>query len=114
MTKEHLLGQWARLSETTRIGCERIPTVLLKGSPISLARVTPHRKDTDNAEVDTKIVTDKPEKVSINYKLNLVNEEWKSTTSIMEEKTVAQLNSLVSSFWSRVSTISANLSYFSF
>ena len=37
-------------------------------------------KDTDNAEVDTKIVTDKPEKfLSINYKLHLVNEEWKST-----------------------------------
>jgi len=35
-------------------------------------------KDTDNAEVvDTKMVTDKPEKVSINYKLHLVNEEWK-------------------------------------
>jgi hypothetical protein len=34
-------------------------------------------KDTDNAEVDTKIVTDKPEKVSlsINYKLQPVNEE---------------------------------------
>jgi phospholipid transport system substrate-binding protein len=35
-------------------------------------------KDTDNAEVvDAKMVTDKPEKVSINYKLHLVNEEWK-------------------------------------
>jgi hypothetical protein len=43
-------------------------------------------KDTDNAEVDTKIVTDKAEKVSINYKLHLVNEEWKSTTSHHERK----------------------------
>jgi hypothetical protein len=53
-------------------------------------------KDTDNAEVDTKIVTDKPEKVSlsINYKLHPVNEEWKSTTSHHERKTIAELNSL--------------------
>ena len=34
-------------------------------------------KHTDAAEVDTKIVTDKPQALSVNYKLHLVNEEWK-------------------------------------
>ena len=71
------------------------------------------KKDTDNAEVDAKIVTDKPEKVSINYKLNLVNEEWKSATSHHERKNSRRIRNLVSSFWSRASTISANLPYFS-
>jgi phospholipid transport system substrate-binding protein len=41
-------------------------------------------KDTDNAEVDTKIVTDKVEKVSINYKLHLANEEWKISDIVID------------------------------
>jgi phospholipid transport system substrate-binding protein len=41
--------------------------------------------DKDYAEVDTKIVTDKDEEVSINYKLHSVNNEWKVYDLVIED-----------------------------
>jgi phospholipid transport system substrate-binding protein len=41
-------------------------------------------EDKDYAEVDTKIVTDKREELSINYKLHSVNNEWKVYDLVIE------------------------------
>lgn len=45
-------------------------------------------KDTNYAEVDTKIVTDKREGLSINYKLHSVNNEWKVYDVVIENISV--------------------------
>ena len=42
-------------------------------------------EDKDYAEVDTKIVTDKREELSINYKLHSVNNEWKVYDLVIED-----------------------------
>lgn len=42
-------------------------------------------EDKDYAEVDTKIVTDKREELSINYKLHRVNNEWKVYDLVIED-----------------------------
>jgi phospholipid transport system substrate-binding protein len=41
-------------------------------------------EDKDYAEVDTKIVTDKREELSINYKLHSVDNEWKVYDLVIE------------------------------
>lgn len=52
-------------------------------------------EDKDYAEVDTKIVTDKREELSINYKLHSVNNEWRvppyffSQSSTIAQQSVA-------------------------
>jgi phospholipid transport system substrate-binding protein len=42
-------------------------------------------EDKSYAEVDTKIVTDKREELSINYKLHSVNKEWKVYDLVIED-----------------------------
>jgi phospholipid transport system substrate-binding protein len=42
-------------------------------------------EDKNYAEVDTKIVTDKREELSINYKLHSVNNEWKVYDLVIED-----------------------------
>jgi phospholipid transport system substrate-binding protein len=45
-------------------------------------------EDQEYAEVDTKIVTDKREELSINYKLHSVNKEWKVYDLVIEDISV--------------------------
>jgi hypothetical protein len=58
-----------------------LQTPALKSYSNQKVRCTGHVKDTDNPEVDTKIAvpTSLKKCLSINYKLQLVNEEWKAT-----------------------------------
>ena len=55
-------------------------------------------KDTDNAEVDTKIVTDKPVFNQAITNCTLSKKNGNLRHRIVKEKTVAELNSLVSTF----------------
>jgi len=52
--------------------------------------------DKDYAEVDTKIVTDKDEELSINYKLHNINNEWKVYDLVIED--VSLVNNYRSQF----------------
>ena len=45
-------------------------------------------EDKDYAEVDTKIITDKREEVSINYKLHSIDNEWKVYDLVIEDISV--------------------------
>jgi phospholipid transport system substrate-binding protein len=62
-------------------------------------------EDKDYAEVDTKIVTDKREELSINYKLHSVNNEWRVYDLVIEDI------SLVNNYRSRFDRVIARSSF---
>jgi phospholipid transport system substrate-binding protein len=61
-------------------------------------------QDKDHAEVNTKVVTNKGEEFSLNYKLHLVNREWKVYDMVIEN--ISMVNNYRSQF-NRILTTSS-------
>jgi phospholipid transport system substrate-binding protein len=96
MAKRSLGPHWARRSAEEQQEFVKIFAGLLRRSyadnieSYSTQNVlyTREVEDKDYAEVDTKIVADKGEDVSINYKLHNVNKEWKIYDLVIEDISV--------------------------
>jgi phospholipid transport system substrate-binding protein len=96
MAKRSLGPHWARrTSEEQREFVKifaallgRIYTDKIESYTSQTILYTREIEDKDYAEVDTKIVTNKREELSINYKLHSVNNEWKVYDLVIEDISV--------------------------
>jgi phospholipid transport system substrate-binding protein len=93
MAKRSLGSHWGRRSAEEQREFVKVFTGLLartyadsiESNSTQSILYTREIEDKDYAEVDTKIVTDKDEEVSINYKLHSVNSEWKVYDLVIED-----------------------------
>ena len=96
MAKRSLGSHWGRRSAEEQREFVKVFTGLLgrtyadsiESNSTQSILYTREIEDKDYAEVDTKIVTDKDEEVSINYKLHSVNNEWKVYDLVIEDITL--------------------------
>lgn len=96
MAKRALGPHWGRRTSDEQREFVKIFSELLRNSYVDRIEsyssqtilYTREVKDTHYAEVDTKIVTDKREGLSINYKLHSVNNEWKVYDLVIENISV--------------------------
>jgi phospholipid transport system substrate-binding protein len=96
MAKRSLGPQWARRSPEEQREFVKLFTALLGRSyadrieSFSSQNVVYTREveDKDYAQVDTTVVSDKQEKVSINYKLHILDKEWRVYDLVIEDVSV--------------------------
>jgi phospholipid transport system substrate-binding protein len=96
MAKRSLGPQWARRSPAEQREFVKLFTDLLGRSyadrieSYSSQKVVYTREveDKEYAEVDTTVVSDKQEKVSINYKLRILDKEWRVYDLVIEDVSV--------------------------
>ena len=113
MARRSLGAQWRRLSPKEQEEFVRLYTDLLERAYIDRIEGYSDEKfvyirenlDKDFAEVNSRIITEKGEEFSLNYKAHLVNEEWKVYDVVVENI------SLVNNYRSQFSRIIANSSY---
>ncbi|MBI2987781.1 MAG: ABC transporter substrate-binding protein [Deltaproteobacteria bacterium] len=113
MARRSLGAQWRRLTPKEQEEFVRLYTDLLERAYID--RIESYSDETfaylrenldkDYAEVNSRIVTDKGEEFSLNYKVHLVNGEWKVYDVVVENI------SLVNNYRSQFSRIITNSSY---
>lgn len=92
MAKRSLGPHWGRRTSEEQREFVKIFSALLEKSYVDriesftsqIILYTREVQDTNYAEVDTKIVTDNREGLSINYKLHSVNSEWKVYDLVIE------------------------------
>ena len=93
MAKRSLGSHWGRRSAEEQREFVKVFTGLLgrtyadriESNNTQSILYTREVEDQNFAEVDTKIVTDKREELSINYKLHSVNNEWKVYDLVIED-----------------------------
>ncbi len=113
MARRSLGSQWRRLSPKEQEEFVRIFTDLLERAYIDRVESYSDEKfayvrenlDKDYGEVLSRIVTNKGEEFSLNYKVQLVNGEWKVYDVVVENI------SLVNNYRSQFSRVIANSSY---
>jgi phospholipid transport system substrate-binding protein len=113
MAKRSLGPHWSRRTPQEQQEFVKLFTDLLEGSYIDKIEgyggekvlYTREQVDGENAEVFTKVVTKKGEEFSINYRLHLVNGEWKVYDVVVEDI------SLVNNYRSQFNRILANASF---
>lgn len=113
MARRSLGAQWRRLSPKEQEEFVRLYTDLLERAYIDRIEGYSDEKfvyirenlDKHFAEVNSRIITEKGEEFSLNYKAHLVNEEWKVYDVVVENI------SLVNNYRSQFSRIIANSSY---
>ena len=113
MARRSLGSQWRRLTPTEQEEFVRLYTDLLERAYIDRIESYSDEKfayvrenlDKEYAEVNSRIVTDKGEDFSLNYKVHFVNGEWKVYDVVVENI------SLVNNYRSQFSRIIANSSY---
>lgn len=113
MARRSLGGQWRRLNPKEQEDFVRLYTDLLERAYIDRIESYGDKTfaylrenlDKNYAEVDSRIVTEKGEEFSLQYKVHLVNGEWKVYDVVIENI------SLVNNYRSQFSRIIANSSY---
>jgi phospholipid transport system substrate-binding protein len=113
MAKRSLGPHWTRRTPQEQQEFVKVFTGLLETSYVDKIEsfngekvaYTREQVDGDNAEVFTKVVTKKGEEFSINYKLHLVNGEWKVYDVVVEDI------SLVNNYRSQFNRVLANASF---
>ena len=113
MARRSLGSQWRKLSPKEQEEFVRLFTDLLERAYINRIEAYSDEKfayvrenlDKDFAEVQSRIVTNKGEEFSLNYKVHIVNGEWKVYDVVVENI------SLVNNYRSQFSRIIANSSY---
>ncbi len=113
MARRSLGAQWRRLSPKEQDDFVRLYTDLLERAYIDRIEAYSDEKfvysrenlDKDYAEVMSRIVTERGEEFSLNYKVHFVNGEWKVYDVVVENI------SLVNNYRSQFSRIIANSSY---
>ncbi|HEX9442990.1 MAG TPA: ABC transporter substrate-binding protein [Candidatus Binatia bacterium] len=113
MAKRSLGPHWARRSPQEQQEFVKVFTDLLENAYLDKIEgyqgekivYTREKLDGDNAEVDSKVVTQKGEEFSINYKLASAGGEWKVYDVVVEDI------SLVNNYRSQFNRILANASF---
>jgi phospholipid transport system substrate-binding protein len=113
MAKRSLGAQWQKRSPAEQKEFVEVFTVLLEGSYVDKLesyssekiRFVNDRQDKDYAEVGTKIVNNKGEEFSVDYRLYNANGEWKVSDVIIENV------SLVNNYRAQFNRVLARSSY---
>ena len=113
MSRRSLGAQWRKLTPKEQEEFVRLYTDLLERAYIDRIESYSDEKfayarqnlDKDYAEVESRIVTNKGEEFSLNYKAHLMNGEWKIYDVVVENI------SLVNNYRSQFNRIIANSSY---